>query len=75
VMPGIMMLGTTPTFYKIPVSQSLLYHICHGTYPPELTQVTCCTVPVSCPSESMKPLDNRKEIFRCYEAFKVIIGI
>ncbi|KAK0186722.1 hypothetical protein F5146DRAFT_935951 [Armillaria mellea] len=75
IMPGIMMLGTTPTFYKVPVSQSLLYHIRHGTYPPELTQVTCCAVPVPRPGEGMKPLDNRKEIFRFYEAFKAIVGI
>ncbi|KAK0443571.1 hypothetical protein EV421DRAFT_1890776 [Armillaria borealis] len=79
IMPGIVMLGTTPTFYKIPVSQSLLYHIRNGTYPPDLTQVTCCAVPVPRParrySEGMKPLDNRKEIFRCYEAFKAIVGI
>ncbi|SJL09500.1 uncharacterized protein ARMOST_12878 [Armillaria ostoyae] len=75
IMAGIVMLGTTPTFYKIPVSQSLLYHIRHGTYPPELTQVTCCAVPVPRPGEGMKPLDNRKEIFRCYEAFKAIVGI
>ncbi|KAK0235430.1 hypothetical protein EDD85DRAFT_887982 [Armillaria nabsnona] len=75
IMPGIVMLGTMPTFYKIPVSQSLLYHIRHGTYPPELTQVTCCAVPVPRPGEGMKPLDNRKEIFRCYEAFKVTVGI
>ncbi|PBK83984.1 hypothetical protein ARMGADRAFT_1000738 [Armillaria gallica] len=75
IMPGIVMLGMTPTFYKVPVSQNLLYHIRHGTYPPELTQVTCYTAPVPCPGEGMKSLDNRKEIFRCYEAFKVIVGI
>ncbi|KAK0457786.1 uncharacterized protein EV420DRAFT_478174 [Desarmillaria tabescens] len=77
IIPGIV--GTIPTFYKIPVSKSFLYHICPGAYPPEVTQVTCCLVPLPRParrySEGMKPLDNRKEIYRFYEAFKAIIGI
>ncbi|KAI0299842.1 hypothetical protein BC826DRAFT_966837 [Russula brevipes] len=35
VMPGIVMVGTSPSFFKIPVTQTLASHIAHGTYPPE----------------------------------------
>ncbi|KAF9519453.1 hypothetical protein BS47DRAFT_1288244 [Hydnum rufescens UP504] len=79
VMPGIVMVGTSPAFFKIPVTQTLSTHIRHGTYPEEETRVTYCYPPISRPShrrtEGMKPLDNRRQILRCYEAFKVIVGI
>jgi hypothetical protein len=78
-MPGIVMVGTSPAFFKIPVTQTLSTHIRHGTYPEEETYVTYCYPPVSRPtrrgSEGMKPLDNRREMLRWYEAFKVIVGI
>ncbi|KAK0434423.1 hypothetical protein EV421DRAFT_1909326 [Armillaria borealis] len=79
VIPGIVMVGTSPAFFKIPVTRTLSTHIRHGTYPPEETRVTYCYPPVPRParrrSEGMKPLDNRREILKCYEAFKVIVGI
>ena len=78
-MPGIIMVGTSPAFFKIPITQTLSDHIAHGTYPPAETQVTYCYSPVPHPaywcSEGMKPLNNRCEIIKCYEAFKVIVGI
>ena len=78
-MPGIVMVGTSPTFFKIPITQTLSAHISHGTYPLEETHVTFCYPPVPHPdcldSEGMKPLDNRYEILRCYEAFREIVGI
>ena len=78
-MPGIIMVGTSPTFFKIPITQTLATHIRHGTYPPEETRVTFCYPPVARParrrSEGMRPLDNRRDILRCYEAFKPIVGI
>jgi len=78
-MPGIVMIGTSPSFFKIPITETLSTHIRDGTYPPEETHVTFCNPPVSRPgslySEGMKPLDNRCEILRCYEAFKAVVGI
>ena len=77
-MPGIVMVGTSPIFFKIPITQTLTTHIGHGTYPPEETRVTFCYPPVPRPghryNEGMKPLDNRQEILKCFEAFKVIVG-
>jgi hypothetical protein len=72
------MVGTWPAFFKIPVTQTLSTHVHHGTYPPKETCVTYCYPPIPCPSkhsEGMKPLDNRHEILKCYEAFKGIVGI
>ena len=78
-MPGIVMVGTSPAFFKIPITQNLSDHIAHGTYPPAETRVTYCYPPVPRParrhSEGMKPLDNRREMLKCYEAFKAIVGI
>ncbi|KAF8421905.1 hypothetical protein L210DRAFT_3572291 [Boletus edulis BED1] len=76
---GIMIVGTTPIFYRIPVTRDLIEHIAQGTYPPNATYVTCCQPPVPRPdclySEGMKPLDSRYQIRSCYEASKPIIGI
>ena len=77
-MPGILLAGTTPTFYKIPVTSNLVRHVRHGIYPSEPTVVS-----VQVPdlprsphhNEGMKPLDNRQAVFRYYEAFKHIVGI
>lgn len=79
VMPGIVMVGTSPTFFKIPVTETLSTHIRYGTYPSEETHVTFCYPPIPRPSrrrsEGMKSLDNRSAILKCYEAFKAVVGI
>lgn len=73
------MLETSPVLFQIPVTQNLSTHIHHGTYPAQETCVTYCYPPVPPPdrghSEGMKPLDNRREILKCYAAFKAIVGI
>jgi len=79
VVPGIVLVGTTPTFYKIPVTADLARHVAYGTYPPETTTVSAHVPELPRPqrrsSEGMKPLDNRQAILRCYEAFKGVVGI
>ncbi len=71
--------GTSPTFFKIPVSMSLLTHIRRGMCPRDVTAVTFCQPPVPRPerrwSEGMMPLDSRRQILGCYEAFKMVMGI
>jgi hypothetical protein len=78
-MPGITMSGTTPTFYKIPITTDLVQHVAGGTYPPDPIHVTFCLPPVPRParrdSEGVIPLDNRRPFLSCYEAFKTVIGI
>ena len=70
--------GTSPIFLKIPVTQTLLFHINQGTYPPEETRVTYCRPPfphsANIGGRGMEPLDARREILRCYEAFKAIVS-
>jgi hypothetical protein len=75
-MPGILMNGTIPTFYKIPVTTNLVYNIMQGTYPsePTIVSVHCLDLP-SPQSCNMKPLDNRKRVICSFEAFKPIIGV
>lgn len=79
VIPGIVMIGTAPIFYKTEVTAELEYSIRHGLYPPNATVVSKHQPTVPRPnrrwSEGMKPLDSRSHIMRCYEAFKPIIGI
>ncbi|PPQ71076.1 hypothetical protein CVT25_007864 [Psilocybe cyanescens] len=76
VMPGIVMVDTTPIFFKIPVTQELVTHVQQGTYPPTPTIATYCFPPLPCHiSDGMKPLSNRHQILSCCEAFKTIIGI
>ncbi|KAF7783846.1 hypothetical protein Agabi119p4_11 [Agaricus bisporus var. burnettii] len=50
VIPGIAMVGTMPTFFKNPVTQTLETHIAFGTYPPDKTVVTYCYPPVFRPT-------------------------
>ncbi|TFK81058.1 hypothetical protein K466DRAFT_532260 [Polyporus arcularius HHB13444] len=79
VMPGITLIGTTPIFYKIPVSVELVRHVARGTYPSHSTIVSGHVPAVPRPfrrySEGMKPVDTREAILRCYEAFKAVVGI
>ncbi|KAF9061604.1 hypothetical protein BDP27DRAFT_1394213 [Rhodocollybia butyracea] len=74
VVLGIVMVGTLPTFFKIPVTQELEFGVMTGTFPDTPTVVTGHVPVVPRPhqmfSEGMKPLDNRQAILECYEAFK-----
>jgi hypothetical protein len=77
VIAGITMLGTAPTFFKIPVTQDLVSAVETGQYPaaptivsmhvPEIPRPTCRI------AEGMEPLDNREAIFACFEAFKQFV--
>ncbi|KAH9911665.1 uncharacterized protein B0H18DRAFT_1128270 [Fomitopsis serialis] len=79
VMAGIALLGTMPTFYKIPVTAGLVRDVHYGAYPSKPTTVSVHVPELPSPagrySEGMKPLDNRQAVLRCYEAFKGSVGI
>ncbi|KAF8487784.1 hypothetical protein F5888DRAFT_1624221 [Russula emetica] len=79
IMPGIVLVGTMPTFLKIPVTSNLVRHVQYGTYPPEPTVVSIHVPDLPRPrnryKEGMRPLDNREALLRYYEAFKRIVGI
>ena len=77
LIPGIIMIGTAPVFYKIRVTKELADAVTYGAFPSVPTVVHFHVPPVPRPyrrlSEGMKPLDNRRIVLRCYEAFKKFI--
>ncbi|KAA1478235.1 hypothetical protein DENSPDRAFT_845404 [Dentipellis sp. KUC8613] len=73
IMPGLVMAGTLPTFFKIPITAQLLDAVHEGTYPAEPTVVSMHIPDLPDPEhwrEGMKPLENRRHILRCLEAFR-----
>jgi hypothetical protein len=79
IIPGIVIKGILPIFFKTPVTQQLVTAIMHGQYPAEPTIVAVHSPDLPQPnliwSEGMEPLDNRQHILKCFEAFKAIVGI
>ena len=81
IMPGIILRETSPTFYKIPISEDLVTAVERGQYPTQETVVLAHT-PAVPPSDSwdepeldgMDPLDNRRVILSCFEAFKQFVN-
>lgn len=78
VMAGITMTGTSPTFFKIPITLELIEAVQRGEYPATPTVVAMHRPEVSRParrlSEGMRPLDNRRCILACFEAFKQFVN-
>ncbi|KAK0460509.1 uncharacterized protein EV420DRAFT_1641057 [Desarmillaria tabescens] len=77
LIPGIVMTGTAPTFYKILVTKNLADAVAFGIFPPHPTVVHRHVPSVPRPmrrlTEGMKPLDNRAIVLRCFEGFKKFI--
>ncbi|KAK2459785.1 hypothetical protein APHAL10511_008217 [Amanita phalloides] len=77
VIPGIIMVGTSPSFFKVPVTRELTECVETGTFPPTPTIVTGHVPNIPRPdrrlSEGMKPLNNRRAILQCYEALKKFV--
>jgi hypothetical protein len=81
-IPAITMTGTTPIFYRIPVTVALLRALATAQYPPaqypdEETVVLRFIPPVPNQGryrlDGMRPLENRWIILQCFEAFKALI--
>ncbi|KAJ7306836.1 hypothetical protein DFH08DRAFT_793238 [Mycena albidolilacea] len=74
---GIIMIGTAPTFYQIPVSEALVEAVGTGQYPPVATVVRKLFPPVHnmrdhlC--DGMVPLANRQIILQCLGAFRQFV--
>ncbi|KAF8175101.1 hypothetical protein BJ912DRAFT_885110 [Pholiota molesta] len=77
--PGMVMVGTAPTFYKIPVTMELLLAVASGQRPPTPTVVEKFIPPIPQPGtprlvvEGMSPLVNRRIIMQCFQAFKQFV--
>jgi hypothetical protein len=78
VIPGITLVGTSPIFYKIPITAELVESVALGTFPAERTVVLAHLPDLARPalrlSEGISPLDNRVRILACYEAFKKFVN-
>ncbi|KAH9178552.1 hypothetical protein EDB89DRAFT_954969 [Lactarius sanguifluus] len=78
MIPGITLLGTSPMFYKIPVTTQLAECVELGLYPSEPTIVYTHLPELARPSrrlcEGVKPLDNRAIILSCFEALKKFVN-
>lgn len=74
---GITMVGTAPTFYKIPVTEELLTALATSQYPaqPTIVQKFFPPVPILArlSNHGMRPLVNRRIIFQCFEALKQFV--
>lgn len=74
IIPAILMIGTYPVFYRIPVSAELSLSIASLSYPEVETVVTKFSPEMPRPEskyvEGMQPLDNRTIILRYFEAFR-----
>jgi len=74
VIPGITMVGTAPTFYKVDLTTTLVDAVELGEYPAQTTVVHKLTPPVQAPwnlqRDGMQSLKNRAVILSCFEAFK-----
>ncbi|TFK71454.1 hypothetical protein BDN72DRAFT_895575 [Pluteus cervinus] len=72
-IPGIILRGTAPTFYRIPVTDGLIRSIGGATYPNQPTTVHRLIPVEDVPRyfrEGMKTLENRRVVMQCFEAFK-----
>ncbi|KAH7876386.1 uncharacterized protein C8R40DRAFT_1169507 [Lentinula edodes] len=69
------LLGSSPTFYKIPVTTELAEAVALGEYL-RVPNAHLPTVPRPARrwSEGMKPLANRVHILQCYEALKPFVN-
>jgi hypothetical protein len=74
MIPGIVMVGSTPTFHKILITQDLVFAVQIGQYPEKPTIVHKLIPPVADLNQlfqdGMRPLNNGDIILRCFEAFK-----
>ncbi|KAJ7759988.1 hypothetical protein B0H16DRAFT_1415663 [Mycena metata] len=77
VVPGILLVGTSPIFYNVPLTEELVRCVERGEYPTTPTIVAVHLPDLPRPHrrwvEGMEPLDNRRIILECYEAFKAFI--
>ncbi|KAF5376301.1 hypothetical protein D9615_008483 [Tricholomella constricta] len=77
VVPAFIMAGTAPVLYKIEITAGLVECVQTAQVPPKVTSVLRLELPVERPEaarmEGMAPLDNRKVMLACLEAFKALV--
>ncbi|KAH9025945.1 hypothetical protein EDB85DRAFT_201627 [Lactarius pseudohatsudake] len=75
MLPCLIIVGTTPVFYKIIITAALSKAVQTGTYPETEAHVLRYIPALPCKnSEGMRPIANKLEILGCLEAFKRKLG-
>jgi hypothetical protein len=70
-IPCVAMIGTRPTFYKVPVTTQLNDSVITGQYPLEQTVVTRCSPPTRRrASEGMEIPNYRRKALQYFNAFR-----
>ncbi|SRR6266702_1763017 len=68
IIPGVIMVGAVPIFYRIPITAELVHCVRVGMRPPEETLVQRCVPPVpnqdAYPEEGLVPLANRRIVMK-----------
>jgi len=75
IIPGIVMFGTCPTFYKIPITNLLAECVRQGNVPTSDTLVEKYVIP-NLPfnlSDALLSRENAQHIVMCYEAFRKFV--
>ncbi|OJA17480.1 hypothetical protein AZE42_03912 [Rhizopogon vesiculosus] len=76
VFASIVICGTIPIFYKIPITQELVDAISYAQRPSNQIVVDKLVPPMpcwhNCTAEGMTSLENRRIIIQCLEAFKQV---
>ena len=74
---GITLVGTSPIFYKIPITLALIAALITAQYPAQHTIVQRFVPPVANPihymRDGMRPLNNRLIVFQCLEAMRALM--
>jgi len=74
IIPCITMVGTFPRFYLVPVTKELSDCVIDAQYPPNITTILSYIPKIPRRvSDGMKPIENRKKILQCFEAFKKFV--
>ena len=77
IFPAIIMVGTAPIFYRIPITAELVNCVESGSLPPQVTVVQRCVPPVpnpiAYPEEGLVSLANRAIVLQCFQAFKAFV--
>lgn len=75
--PAVTFVGSTPTFYKITVTEELLLALASAQYPATPTIVERLVPPVpdlvSFHVSGMLQVNNRLAIFKCFQAFQHLV--
>jgi hypothetical protein len=70
---GIVMTGSVPHFYKIPITEALVDAVGRGKFPDGETIVQRFIPPAPNTDEGMLQLDNRRVFFQCFEALAALL--